>query len=383
MKERVQQSSEHKRQGARTAGSGRRRGARSDAQQRNEAQRPDEQRPRSRRERQNGWLIALFIILPIVFVIGTICIGRFSVSIADVFAAIRQSLTGEHLVTDAVFAVVMNNRLQRALQGLLVGAALAASGACFQGLFRNPLVSSGMLGVSNGAAFGAALAILLFGNMVMTSLFSFFFGIIAVVCAYFVGRVSGASPTITLVLGGVIVQSIFQALVSLLKYLADPENELPAITYWHMGSLAHTSLRELQLASIPMLIGIVGMLLFRWRLNVLAMGDREAKTLGLDVAVNKGLVIAFATMATAAAISISGVIGWIGLVVPHICRMLIGSDNRRLIPASLSIGGCFLILVDTICRTLTGAEIPLGIVMALVGGPFFIYLLKKTKGKSW
>ena len=332
---------------------------------------------------RNTLIMFVLVILPVIFVIGTICIGRFSVSLPDAFSAIWEGITGKDLVSDEVYAVVVNNRLQRAIQGILVGAALAASGACFQGLFRNPLVSSGMLGVSNGAAFGAALAILLFGNMFMTSVFSFMFGVVAVGLAYLVGKVSGSSPTITLVLGGVIVQSIFSALVSLLKYLADPAKELPAITYWNMGSLAGTSAHDLKLAAIPIMVGIIGMVLFRWRLNVLAMGDREAKTLGLDVGLNKGAVITFATLATAAAISITGVVSWIGLLVPHMCRMVIGSDNRWLIPASISIGGCFLILVDTICRTLTGAEIPLGIVMALVGGPFFIYLLKKTKGKNW
>ena len=328
-------------------------------------------------------VIAVLILLPVVFVVGTVCIGRFSVAVPDVFRAVAEGITGRDLVPDDVYAVVMNNRLQRAVQGLLVGAALAASGACFQGLFRNPLVSPGMLGVSNGAAFGAALAILLFGNMFMTSVFAFVFGVTAVIFSYMVGKVSGVSPTITLVLGGVIVQSIFSALVSLLKYVADPAKELPAITYWHMGSLASTSVTELRLAAVPICIGLAGMLLFRWRLNVLSMGDREARTLGLDVTLNKGAVIAFATLATAASISITGVVSWIGLVVPHMCRMVIGSDNRWLIPASMSIGGCFLILVDTVCRTLTGGEIPISIVMALIGGPFFIYLLKKTKGKDW
>ena len=321
--------------------------------------------------------------MPFAFVVATICIGRFSVSVPDVFRAVAEGITGKDLVPDDVYAVIMSNRLARALQGLLVGAALAAAGACFQGLFRNPLVSPGMLGVSNGAAFGAALAILLFGNIFMTSLFAFIFGLTAVLFSYMVGKVSGVSPTITLVLGGVIVQSIFSALVSLLKYVADPMKELPAITYWHMGSLASTSETELKLAAIPICIGLIGMILSRWRLNVLAMGDREAKTLGLNIGLNKGAVIGFATLATAAAISITGVVSWIGLVVPHICRMIIGSDNRWLIPASMSVGGCFLILVDTICRTLTGGEIPISIVMALVGGPFFIYLLKKTKGKDW
>ena len=324
------------------------------------------------------------IVLPVLFLLATICIGRYSVSVPDVFRCFLTAITGNDMGIDQqTYSVVMHVRLQRGIQGLLVGASLAVSGACFQSLFRNPLVSSGMLGVSNGAGFGAALSILLFNSMVMTSLFSFGFGVLAVILAYLTGKVSGGTPTITLVLGGTIIQSIFSALLSLLKYIADPYSELPAITFWLMGSLASTQTEELIFSAIPMLIGLAGTMLFRWRLNVLSMGDREAKTLGLNVGLNKGCVIAFATLATAGAVCISGVIGWIGLVVPHMCRMVIGSDNKWLIPASISIGACFMIFVDTICRTVSGAEIPLGIVTAIVGGPFFIYLLKKTKGKNW
>ena len=335
--------------------------------------------------KKKQWLIVIALAaLPLIFFIGTICIGRYSVSIEDVFKSFATAITGTDLgVEQKTYTVVMEIRFQRAIQGLLVGGCLAVSGACFQSLFRNPLVSSGMLGVSNGAGFGAALSILLFNNMVMTSLFSFGFGILAVILAYLVGKVSGGTPTITLVLGGTIIQSIFSALLSLLKYMADPYSELPAITFWLMGSLASTKSAELVFSAVPMLVGLAGMILFRWRLNVLSMGDREAKTLGLNVGLNKGIVIGFATLATAGAVCISGVIGWVGLVVPHMCRMVIGSDNKWLIPASISIGACFMVFVDTICRTISGAEIPLGIVTAIVGGPFLIYLLKKTKGKNW
>ena len=327
---------------------------------------------------------AILLILPLIFFIAAICIGRYSVRVEDVFKSFWMAVTGMDTGVDPkTYAVVVGIRFQRAVQGLLVGAALASSGACFQSLFRNPLVSSGMLGVSNGAGFGAALAILLFQNMVMTSIFAFGFGVAAVVLAYLTGKISGGTPTITLVLGGTIIQSIFSALLSLLKYVADPYSQLPAITFWLMGSLASTRMEELALSFVPMAAGMTGMMLFRWRLNVLSMGDREAKTLGIHVGLNKGMIISFATLATAGAVCISGVIGWVGLVVPHMCRMIIGSNNKWLIPASISIGACFMVFVDTICRTITGAEIPLGIVTAIVGGPFFIYLLKKTKGKSW
>lgn len=339
---------------------------------------------RSLKERNNLIKTAVLIAAPIVFFIGSICIGRYGVAPDKVIFSFVQAITGKDMgVADMDLSVVLNVRFPRTIQAVLVGASLAVSGACFQSLFRNPLVSSGMLGVSSGAGFGAALSIIIFNNMFMTGIFSFLFGVLAVVLAYLVGRVSGGSPTITLVLGGTIIQSIFSALLSLLKYIADPYSQLPAITFWLMGSLGSSTIRELVMASVPMLAGIVGMLLMRWRLNVLSMGDREAKTLGLNVGLNKAAVIAFATMATAGAVCVSGIIGWVGLVVPHMCRMLIGSDNKWLVPASISIGACFMIFVDTLCRTVTGAEIPLGIVTAIVGGPFFIYLLKKTKGSSW
>lgn len=336
-------------------------------------------------KKSREWIRAgILIVLPVVFFIGTICIGRYSVSPVIVAKSLWELLTGTDMgVSQQAYAVVVSLRLPRAFQGLLVGASLAASGACFQSLFRNPLVSSGMLGVSSGSGFGAALSILLFNNMFMTSAFSFVFGILAVILAYLAGKVSGGTPAITLVLGGTIIQSIFSALLSLLKYIADPYSELPQITFWLMGSLASTKTTELAFSVLPMGIGLAGMLLFRWRLNVLSMGDREAKTLGLNVGLNKAFVIAFATLATAGAVCISGVIGWVGLVVPHMCRMVIGSDNKWLIPAAISIGGCFMVFVDTICRTITGAEIPIGIVTAIAGGPFFIYLLRKTKGGSW
>lgn len=328
--------------------------------------------------------IICLIILPIIFFIGTLCIGRFPISVSDVCRSLWAFVTGNTSNVDVkIYAIVINIRAQRALQGLLVGASLAASGACFQSLFRNPLVSSGMLGVSSGAGFGAALSIILFGTTMVTPAFSFTFGVIAVVLSYLVGKVAGGSPTVTLILGGTVIQSIFSALLSLLKYMADTETQLPAITFWLMGSLASTKTSDLWFSGIPMIIGIVGMVLIRYRLNVLSMGDREARTLGLNVNSNKIAVISCATLATAGAVSVAGVIGWIGLVVPHICRMIFGNDNKWLVPASVSIGACFMVLVDTICRTLTAGEIPVGIVTAIVGGPFFIYLLKKTKGGGW
>lgn len=280
-------------------------------------------------------------------------------------------------------SIVWQIRLPRAILGALVGGSLAVSGAAFQGLFRNPLVNSGILGVSSGAGFGAALAILLFSSTSYVYVFAFCFGGLAVFMSYSIGKVYNTTPTIMLVLGGVIISSIFSALISFIKYVADPYNQLPAIVFWLMGSLASPRYRDIIVAGIPMLIGITGLVALRWRINVLSMGDKEARTLGINTSLTKVIIIASATLATAGAVCISGIIGWVGLVMPHIGRMLVGNDNKVLIPASLSLGACFLILVDNLGRVISGAEIPLGILTALVGGPFFIYLLKKTKGGGW
>lgn len=287
-------------------------------------------------------------------------------------------------IPDVYQTLIWDIRMPRALLGAMVGGCLAVSGAAFQGLFRNPLVSSGILGVSSGAGFGAALAILLFPAVTPTVyVFAFSFGLLAVLLSYLIGRVYNSTPTIMLVLGGVIVSAVFSALISFAKYVADPYEQLPAIVFWLMGSLASARYKDILIAGIPMLVGITGLVLIRWRINVLSMGDKEAHTLGANLAVDKGMVIICATLATAGAVCVSGIIGWVGLVIPHIARMLVGNDNRVLIPASLSIGACFLVLVDNLGRILTGAEIPLGVLTALVGGPFFVWLLKKTKAGGW
>jgi iron complex transport system permease protein len=280
--------------------------------------------------------------------------------------------------------VIWDIRLPRAILGAMVGASLAVSGASFQGMFRNPLVSSGILGVSSGAGFGASLAIILFqGQPVYVYLFAFGFGLLAVFLAYLIGITYRSTPTIMLVLGGVIVGAIFGSLISLIKYMADPYEQLPSIVFWLMGSLASARFSEIIVSLIPMATGVTGLLAMRWRLNVLSMGDQEAQSLGVNIFVTKGLAIFFATIATAGAVCVSGIIGWVGLVIPHIGRMIVGNNNVYLIPVSMCIGAAYLVLVDNLARTLTGSEIPLGILTSLIGAPFFVYLLKRTKGRDW
>jgi iron complex transport system permease protein len=321
----------------------------------------------------------------LLFVFASLCIGRYPLTAVEVLQLLGQQIgDGATSADPTARGVLWHVRLPRALLGAMVGGALAISGTAFQALFRNPLVSSGILGVSSGAGFGAALAILLFNSVSAAYPFAFIFGILAVVFSYLIGRIyASASSSLMLVLGGVIVSSVFSALLSLVKYVADPTDQLPAIVFWLMGSLATARYHDLLISGIPMTVGIFALLGVRWRVNVLSMGDTEAHSLGVDPAPTRALVVLAATLATAGAVCVSGVIGWVGLVIPHIGRMLVGNDNRLLMPVSLSLGACFLIAVDNLARTLTGSEIPLGILTALVGGPFFVYLLGKTKGRGW
>lgn len=323
------------------------------------------------------WLLSL-VLIPLLFIFLSLFIGKYAISFSDTIGVLLHPSSS---ATDN-YSVVWQLRLPRTLAAAFVGASLAASGAAFQGVFRNPLVNSGILGVSNGAGFGAALAIVVFGAGAATYLLSFAFAILAVLLSYFSGRIYGTTPNVTLILGGVIVSSFFGALTSVMKYLADAYSQLPAITFWLMGSFASVNYTHF-IALIPMTIGILVIFLCRWKINVLSMGDKEAAALGVNVKIYKGLVIGGATLCTASAVCISGVIGWIGLVIPHICRMIVGNNNDRLIPLSISFGAAFLVLIDIIARNISTTEVPIGILTAVVGTPFFVYLLKKTKGGGW
>lgn len=333
------------------------------------------------RQHRTGWYVVI-AGLPLVLGICSVFWGRYPVSAQDIGALVVAVFTGQE-VNPTHFSVIVHVRLPRIILGALVGGSLAVSGAAFQGLFRNPLVSSGMLGVSSGAGFGAALALILCDRYVFVYPFAFGFGLVAVLLCFFIGRLTASSQAITLVLGGVIVGSIFSALTSLLKYLADPYDELPAIVFWLMGSLSRAEYDQIFTAGVPMALGSMGLMVIRWRLNVLAMGDKEAHSLGLNVNAHRIFIIACATLATAGAVCVSGVIGWVGLVVPHMGRMLIGNDNKALIPVAFFMGAAFLILVDDISRLISTSEMPLGILTSLLGGPFFIYLLRRTKGREW
>ena len=321
-------------------------------------------------------------LLPVACLALCLLAGRYSVSLQDVVLALWGGLTGQQLVSEQISTMVLSIRLPRALAAFLVGGALAASGAAYQGAFRNPLVNPGLLGVSNGAGFGAALAIVLAGGGALVYPSAFTFGIVAVALSCWIARVYRQTPVIMLVLGGTVVSAVFSALISLLKYIADAETQLPSIVYWLMGSLASTGWEQLW-SAIPIAAGVAILLVLSWRIDLLSMGDKEARAMGLNVEASKAAIVGGATLATAGAVCLAGTVGWIGLVIPHIGRMLVGSQNSRLIPVSCCLGASFLMVVDTAARCLWASEVPLGILTALIGAPFFVYLLKKTKGGTW
>lgn len=320
---------------------------------------------------------------PLVGVFLSLFVGRYPISLSNTINVLATPLhLNSFQPSPEMQTLILDVRLPRALSAGFVGMALAITGAAFQTVFRNPLTDSGLLGVTNGAGFGAAFAILFFGGGLTIYPSAFLFGILAVALCYLVARVYRSAPTIMLILAGVVVSSVFSSLLSILKIVADPADQLPTIVYWLMGSLGSASFDSFW-ALIPIALGVAVLLLYSWRIDALAMGDKEARSLGIDVRLEKLILIAAATLATAGAVCIAGSIGWVGLVIPHIARMLVGNKGTRLLPISMALGATYLILVDLVSRTMWSSEVPLGILTALIGAPFFVYLLKKTKGGGW
>ena len=321
--------------------------------------------------------IVLLIFLPIVLFFVSFLIGRYPISPVDVISTMLCPIFPQLEVSQTITTIVFEIRLPRIIAAIVVGAALAMAGAAFQSIFKNPLVSSDLLGVSNGAGFGAALAIILSGSNAVIQLFAFLFGLISVSITYLISKAYKAGGILILVLSGVAISAFFNALISAIKFIADPDDKLPEIVYWLMGSLASVTMEKLLMILIPIIIGFAILLALRWHMNLLAMGDEEAQSLGLNPSRVRLLIIIGCTLLTSAAVSVSGVIGWIGLVIPHMTRMIVGPDNRILIPASLSLGASFLLLIDNISRAVIAIEIPIGILTAVIGVPIFLYLLKK------
>ncbi|WP_409567602.1 FecCD family ABC transporter permease [Methylobacterium sp. J-030] len=312
-----------------------------------------------------------------------LAIGKYPVPLADLANVLGHRLLGlPARAPAAVDTVVMQVRLPRVVAALVIGAALSAAGATYQGLFRNPLVSPDILGVSAGAGLGAVLGIYLGLPVAPIQALAFLGGLGAVAAVYGVGlAVRRHDPVLTLVLAGVAVGAVLGAGISLLKVLADPYNQLPAITFWLLGSLSSVTLGDIGAVLPMMLLGLAPLILLRWRMNLMSLGDEEARALGVETRILRPVLIAGATLVTAAAVSMTGVIGWIGLIVPHIARLLVGPDYRRLLPASLTLGAGYLLIVDLIARNAGTIEVPLGILTALVGAPFFLWLLAAGRNR--
>ncbi len=314
-----------------------------------------------------GWLVAALVALSF----ASLFIGRFRIGF---FAGISSLVSG---VDPILRAVILRVRLPRILAALCIGANLGVSGAVFQGIFRNPLVDSRILGVSSGAAFGAALALLLSHGPVGVELSAFGFSLLAMGLVIFVGERFGAS-ILVLVVTGVLVSAFFNALLGLIKYVADPLDQLPAITYWLLGGLSGTRFSELWPLFVITGIGLVFFLLIRWRLNLLTLDAAEGVALGVAVKRFRLAAIGVGTLLVAASVSVSGIIGWVGLIVPHAARALVGPDHARLIPASLLLGAMTLLALDDISRTAIPSEIPLGILAGLIGVPAFLFLFMRV-----
>lgn len=277
--------------------------------------------------------------------------------------------------TEAEQTIVVNVRLPRVAAAALIGAALSCAGCAFQGMFRNPMVSPDLLGASTGAGFGAALGILLGASYAVITGLSFLFGLAAVLLAFLIGKMSRLDNILSLVLAGMMAGSLFTSGTSLLKLLADTQSQLPAITYWLMGSLSSVRLADLHFVMIPVLLGMIPLLLLSWRVNLLTVSEAEARSMGVNTKALRSALILCATLMTAGSVAVSGMIGWVGLVVPHFSRLLFGQNYRRLLPASALLGAAFLMVTDDLARLLSTGEIPLGILTSFVGVPVFLCLI--------
>ncbi len=325
-------------------------------------------------------VIYLMLLLIIVF-ISSFCFGRYNVNLHELLRILANRVIPlEHTWTAEMETVVINIRLPRIVLACLVGCCLSVAGASYQGVFQNPMASPDFLGATSGAAFGAALAILLGSSSRMITILAFFFSLVSVFLVYFIGRYAPGKGVINMILAGIMISSLFTAGTSFIKLVADPNNQLPAITYWLMGSLSGAKNNEVVFALIPMAIGMIPLFVMRWRINILTLSDEESNAIGINANMLRLIVIISSTLITAASVSVSGTIGWVGLVIPHLCRRMIGNNYTYLLPASMAFGATFMLLVDNISRNLLATEIPIGILTAFIGAPFFIRLIFRREG---
>ena len=318
----------------------------------------------------------------LLLVVAAALIGAYPLTLADIAAALGRRLAGSP-PQGQIDTVLFEVRLPRVFAAVIVGAALAAAGAAYQTLFRNPLVSPDILGVSTGAGLGAVIGIFLSLPVAGIQLAAFLMGLATVGLVYSIASVvHGREPLLVLVLAGVVLGALAGAAISLLKIFADPYDQLPAIVFWLLGSLSAIRKSEMWAATPLVFLALIPLVLLRWRINVLSLGDEEAKALGVEAGRLRLFVIAAATLMTASVVAISGVIGWLGLVIPHVARMLVGPSFDRLLPTAMLLGGGYLLLVDTLARTMARIEVPIGILTAVIGAPFFLWLLARGR-EGW
>ena len=318
--------------------------------------------------RQRRYVLLLTVMLALLFIIIVLSfwVGYYPLTPVQVLNAFLSKFGFKGDILPQAVTIFWNIRLPRILSALFIGASLSVAGATYQGMFRNPLVSPDILGVSSGASLGAAFA----------------GGVAAVAASYLISRKSAHSQTLSLVLTGTMIMSLCNAGVTMIKYVADPNDVLQQITFWLMGSLTKTTTKSFCWSVLPMIIGLSLIFIFRWQINLLTLDEEEAKSLGINVRKYRLIFIVASTLLSAAAVCLGGLIGWVGLMIPHLARALVGVDYRRLIPASAILGGGYLILVDDISRSLLSMELPLGVVTSIMGAPFFIYLIIKRKERA-
>ena len=327
-------------------------------------------------------VLGLGIILILIIVISFF-LGRYPINPGELFGILFSKIFPiDQFWTDQMQTILFNVRLPRIMLACLIGCSLAAAGASYQGIFQNPMAAPDILGATSGAAFGAALAIINEGNNLTITLSAFAFSLVTVTIVYLISKRAQGKKVLGLILCGIMVSSLFTAATSYLKLVADPNDELQAITYWLMGSLSGATQKTILMAFIPMAIGLVPLFFLRWRINVLTLGDEEARTMGINAARLRLIIILCATLVTAASVSVSGMIGWVGLVIPHLARMLVGNNYKHLMPATMIFGAVFMLIVDNVSRNLLQTEIPIGILTAFIGAPFFVYLITR-KGEAY
>lgn len=347
-------------------------------------------------------LVLALVFIAVVFL--SYCLGRYSTDVLAIFNATGEGMTAFFLnlsngcgwdweqmdFADPAYVASNENldtalfhiRLPRIMVVLLVGGALSVAGASYQGMFKNPLVSPDLLGASAGASFGACLAMLMNFPNPLIQLFAFLGGMVAVGCVVGLNRAIRGDAMLGLILGGILVGTLFQSGTSIVKLVADADDKLPAITFWLMGSFAGVTLRDFALILLPMLIGFALLLSQRWKLNVLSFGEEEARSMGVNTRRTRLIVIFAATLLSSCSVAVAGIIGWIGLVVPHLARAIVGPNYRTLLPATLVIGSVFLLLVDDVARMLYSVEIPIGLLTSILGVPFFIFIYRKNM-RGW